>query len=92
MAIPTTLTKAYVNSTVVSGVSNTVVANSSGSSSSGMCQDGAVPCSSSGFFCINETTFGECAFGCAVSMQMSAGMLDAIAFTTSGISGSCNMS
>jgi hypothetical protein len=46
-----------------------------------------VPCSSSGFFCINETTFGECMFGCAVPMQMSAGTAclgDAIAFATPG--------
>jgi len=87
VAIPTTLMKVYVDSTAVSGVSKAVVADSSGSSTSGICQDGTVPCSVSGFFCINETTFGECSFGCAVPMQMSAGTAcldDAIAYASPG--------
>ena len=86
VAIPTTLRKAYVTSTAVTAVSNVVVANSS------ICQDGAVTCSSSGFFCINETTFGECVSGCAVPMQMSVGTAcvgDAIAFANPGMVRRC---
>jgi hypothetical protein len=88
VVIPTTLATVYANSTAFAIVSSTMVVNSSGSMSLSMCQHGAVPCSSSGFFCINETTFGECAFGCVVLMQMSEGTAcvgDAIAFANHGI-------
>ncbi len=80
-AISTTLTKAYLNTTAtaVSEVSNVVV----NASRPSVCREGTVPCSSSGFFCVNQTTFGECALGCAVPMQMSAGtwcLDDAVTF------------
>jgi hypothetical protein len=83
LSIPTILTTASVNSTTIPTASSAVAAKPSESQSSSTCRNGAVPCSSSGFFCINETTFGECAFGCAIPMQMSAGTVcsgDAIAF------------
>lgn len=42
-------------------------------SSSATCQEGAVSCSTPGFFCIDKNTFGECALGCAVPIQMAPG-------------------
>jgi hypothetical protein len=87
LATLTTLTTAYINSATISGISNAVEANPGRIKASNICRDGAVPCSSSGFFCMNETIYGECAFGCAVPMQMSAGTVclgDAIAFANSG--------
>jgi hypothetical protein len=40
---------------------------------SGACTDGQVACTASGFYCISDTTFGMCAFGCATPMDVSAG-------------------
>jgi hypothetical protein len=37
------------------------------------CPTGAVPCLSEPFFCINDTTFGQCNFGCAIPMKMAQG-------------------
>jgi hypothetical protein len=39
----------------------------------GACLSGQVPCTASGFYCIDALTFGECAFGCATPMKMSDG-------------------
>jgi hypothetical protein len=40
---------------------------------SGSCLSGQVACTASGFYCISQTTFGMCAFGCATPMQMADG-------------------
>jgi hypothetical protein len=40
---------------------------------SGSCTDGQVACSASGFYCIDTSTFGMCAFGCATPMAVAAG-------------------
>jgi hypothetical protein len=40
---------------------------------SGSCQSGQVTCTASGFYCIDQTTFGMCAWGCATPMKMSDG-------------------
>ncbi|RDI84956.1 hypothetical protein Vi05172_g5134 [Venturia inaequalis] len=41
--------------------------------SSGSCQSGQVTCTASGFYCIDASTFGMCAFGCATPRKMSSG-------------------
>jgi hypothetical protein len=41
--------------------------------SSGSCLTGEVACSASGFYCIDSTHFGMCAFGCATPMAVAAG-------------------
>lgn len=63
VAILITLTKTYINSTSMSRVSNTIIANSSGSNTLSIYRDRAIPYSTLGFFYINETTFSKCAFG-----------------------------
>jgi hypothetical protein len=73
LATATTLMTAYANLTAISEESQTQRASSKGNNPPGTCQNGAVPCSTPGFFCINDTTYGECAVGCAVPMQMSPG-------------------
>jgi len=45
----------------------------SSGSGSGSCPSGSVACTASGFYCISATTFGECAYGCAIPMQVAAG-------------------
>jgi len=44
-----------------------------GGAISGSCTNGASPCSTPGFYCIDANTFGMCAFGCAVPQQVAAG-------------------
>lgn len=39
----------------------------------GSCQNGAVPCTASGFYCVDTTHYGMCNFGCAIPMSMAAG-------------------
>jgi len=43
------------------------------SSGSGSCAAGQVTCSASGFYCIDSTHFGMCAFGCATPMAVAGG-------------------
>jgi hypothetical protein len=40
---------------------------------SGSCFSGQVACTASGFYCISETSWAECAFGCAIPMDVAAG-------------------
>lgn len=40
---------------------------------SGACATGQVACTAQGFYCIDNSTYGECAYGCATPMQMAAG-------------------
>ncbi|KAF1812726.1 hypothetical protein P152DRAFT_504267 [Eremomyces bilateralis CBS 781.70] len=39
----------------------------------GSCAAGQVPCSETGFYCIDGTTFGQCVWGCATPMTMADG-------------------
>lgn len=71
--VATALSTAHLNSTTTSRVRNAMIVSPSGSGSPITCQDGAVTCSAQGFYCINDTTYGECTFGCAIPMKMSAG-------------------
>ncbi|KAE9980731.1 hypothetical protein BLS_007705 [Venturia inaequalis] len=48
-------------------------APASSPASSGSCQSGQVTCTASGFYCIDASTFGMCAFGCATPRKMSSG-------------------
>lgn len=48
-------------------------ASAPASGSTGSCKNGGVPCSASGFYCIDGNNFGECAYGCAVPMKMAPG-------------------
>jgi hypothetical protein len=43
------------------------------SAGTGSCATGQVTCSASGFYCIDATHFGMCAFGCATPMEVAAG-------------------
>jgi len=85
-ALATATTLMTTNPTITSEVSQTQVASPIGNNSSGTCQNGAIPCSTAGFFCINDTAYAECAFGCAIPMQVSLGtncVGDAIVFSKS---------
>jgi hypothetical protein len=48
-------------------------ASPAGTAASGNCPTGQVACTAQGFYCIDTTTYGECAFGCATPMQMAGG-------------------
>lgn len=48
-------------------------APASSPATSGSCLSGQVACTASGFYCISQTTFGMCAFGCATPQTMSDG-------------------
>ncbi|TID23129.1 hypothetical protein E2P81_ATG02246 [Venturia nashicola] len=48
-------------------------ATDSSPATSGSCRSGQVTCTASGFYCIDASTFGQCAFGCATPMKMSSG-------------------
>jgi hypothetical protein len=52
---------------------NAVVSPPANGSSSGSCSAGQVSCSSDGFYCIDSTHFGLCAWGCATPMAVAAG-------------------
>jgi hypothetical protein len=65
----TTFRTVYANAVETPSSSDTILASSTPNS----CQIGAVPCLESGFFCIDDTTYGECAFGCAIPVQMAPG-------------------
>lgn len=45
----------------------------SSGASTGQCGNGQIACSASGFYCVNASTFGMCAWGCATPMKVSAG-------------------
>jgi hypothetical protein len=71
--IQTSAAPEYSSSSVSSTPTSTQTALPADNSPAGVCQNGAIPCSTPEFFCINDTTYGECAFGCAIPMRMSLG-------------------
>lgn len=75
---PTQLPSAPANQPGDSGNSGSSGASSSSGSSgsagtgSGSCTNG-VPCSATGFYCIDKKTFGLCASGCAIPQEVAGG-------------------
>lgn len=78
-AQPTTLATSVAtaaaggSSATASAASSPAASGSTAGAISGNCQNGAVACTASGFYCIDAQHYGECAFGCAVPMAMAAG-------------------
>jgi hypothetical protein len=71
--IPAMVETVHVGISSMFNASKTQSAMPAESSPAGICQNGAVSCSTPKFFCINATTYGECTFGCATPMQMASG-------------------
>jgi hypothetical protein len=73
-SIATTFVTSAAPATATGGASPAAPAASPAApAAAGACINGEVACTASGFYCIDATTFGMCAFGCATPMKMSDG-------------------